>query len=114
MDCVPEVMLEMEAELHLLLTSVFDRRSRSESNDVATAFEMHERIQRDCSTKIYPNNTFHCVVPNSCNDVNGLYLKNEYEIKSDLPCPTLYEVDYHAYVSIRELLTQILLGMGTS
>jgi hypothetical protein len=32
------VMLAMEVELHLLLTSVFDRLSRSESNGVATAF----------------------------------------------------------------------------
>jgi hypothetical protein len=60
MDYVPKVMLEMEVELHLLLTSVFDRLIRSESNDVATVFEMHKRIQRDCA-KIYTH-TMHSVV----------------------------------------------------
>jgi hypothetical protein len=43
--------------------------------------------------------------------VNWLYLKNKYAIKSNLPCPTIHEVDNHAYVSIRELLT-ILLVIG--
>jgi hypothetical protein len=52
-----------------------------EVNDFATAFEMHERIQRDCSTKIYLNNAFRCVLPNSIKDVNRLYLKNKYAIK---------------------------------
>jgi hypothetical protein len=79
-DRVQEVMLEMEVELHLLLTSVFDRLSRSESNDVATSFEIHERIQRDCATNIYPNNAFRCVLPNSRNHVNRLYLKNKCAI----------------------------------
>jgi hypothetical protein len=104
-------MLEMEVELHVLLTSVFDRLSRSESNNVATAFEMHERIQMDCATNIYPNTEFRCVLPNSLNDVNRFYLKNKYAITSNIPCPTMHEVDNHAYVLIQELLI-ILLGMG--
>jgi hypothetical protein len=74
-------MLEMELELNLFLSSVFDRMSRSESNDVATAFEMHEIIQRDCTTTIYPNNALRCVLPNSLNDVNRLYLKKQVRNK---------------------------------
>jgi hypothetical protein len=69
----------------LLLTSVFDRLSRSESNDVATTFKIHKRLQRDCATNIYPNNALMCVLPNSINDVNRLYLKKSMEkIKSSM------------------------------
>jgi hypothetical protein len=110
-DRVPEVMLEKEVELQLLLTSIFDRLSRSESDDVATAFEMYEGIQREYANKIYPNNAFQCVLPHSLNDVSRLYLKNKYARKSSPPCVTIHKVDNHAYMAIQDLLT-VLSEMG--
>jgi hypothetical protein len=110
-DRVTEIMLEIEVELHLLITSIFDRLSRSESGDVATAFEMYERLKRDCAKNIYYNNSFRCVLPKALSDVKRLYLRNKYDISSNIPCPTIHEIDGRAYVSIRKLLA-ILLEIG--
>jgi hypothetical protein len=110
-DPVPSVMLEMEVELQLLLTSIFDRLSGSETGDVTTVFNLYATIQRDFANDMYPSNTFQCLLPTCYSDVSTLYLQNRCSLKNNILCSLVENVDRHAYVSLSELLT-ILLGMG--
>jgi hypothetical protein len=99
-------MLEMEVELQLLFTSIFDKLPRSESGNVSTAFNMYAAIQRDCSKDMYPSNAFLCVILTCYSGVNTLHLFKRCSIKNNL-----LWLDGNYYVSLRELLT-FLLGMN--
>jgi hypothetical protein len=69
-DRVPDVMLQLEAELQLLLTSTFDRLTQSECKDVAAAFDMYETIEHECAHDLHPSGAFRCTLHRTLTEVN--------------------------------------------
>ena len=87
-----------ESNLHLNITHFCSTLSQSQQNDFASIISCI--MSKDMFSSTRP--------PISYNDITKYYMNSQYSVFRNIPCPSVFEIEDHACVSIENIINHML------